>query len=129
MNYAETSKLIARVKVGDNREVDDLGALITDWQEAIGHLDFHDCIEAVRIHRGTSTEYVSSAHIAAGVKLIVAKRERADRILDSIARRAIAAPVISLDREKFEADTRASIAFHRRLRGLDPATGKPLVTS
>lgn len=127
MNLADTGDLIARVKVGDNREVDDLGLLITDWYEAIGHLDLADCLEAVRIHRGTSKEYLGTAHIAAGVKLIVARRERAQRVVESFARRALPAPVNNLDRAKFDADTQSALEDARRSRGLDPATGKPTV--
>ena len=125
MNLAETSDVLAKVKVGDNREVDANGYMIREWHHVLGHLPVDVVMEAVRMHRTNSTEYLGTAHIVANAAIIYRRLERDKRI--AVAKLGIiAAPVITLDRAKFEAETQASIREHRIARGADPDTGKPV---
>lgn len=128
MNLTETSDVLAKVKVGDNREVDKAGYMIREWHHVLGHLPVDVVIEAVRMHRTNSTEYLSTAHIVANVRIIYRRLERDKRV--AVAKLgAIAPPVITLDRAQFEADTQSAIVATRVGKGLDPATGKPEVVS
>ena len=60
--------------MGDNRRLDrDDGSetpILDYWHEEIGDLQAMDCLEAVRMHRQASTEYLMPAHIRAAVKRI-----------------------------------------------------------
>lgn len=62
MNAFEMKRLLAKISLGDNRQVDQL--VIDDWMETIGHLDYPAAYEAVVAHRRDSTEYLQPAHIA-----------------------------------------------------------------
>lgn len=68
MNIAETATVLAKIKLGDNREVDSKGLVLTYWYELIGHLNMDDCIRAVTMHRQESTEYLQPAHVIGNVK-------------------------------------------------------------
>ena len=126
MNYDDIGKLIARVKVGDNRDVGKLGLLHEEWFQSLGHLPLDECLAAVVMHRQERPGvYLEAGHIIANVRLIRSRQERAERIVTAIQRGAIAAPVITLNRAKFEAETQAAIREHRIARGVDPDTGKP----
>lgn len=72
MNAFEMKRLLAKISLGDNRQVDQL--VIDDWMETIGHLDYRSAYEAVVQHRRESTEYLQPAHITARVR---AKRRAA----------------------------------------------------
>ena len=125
MNLAETGDVLAKVKVGDNREVDAKGYMIREWHHVLGHLPVDVVMEAVRMHRTNSTEYLGTAHIVANAAIIYRRLERDKRI--AVAKLGvIAAPVITLDRAKFEAETQASIRENRIARGVNPETGKPV---
>ena len=127
MNYDDIGKLIARVKVGDNRDVGKAGLLHVDWFQSLGHLPLDECLAAVVMHRQDRPGvYLEAGHIIANVRVVRLRQERAKRIVTAIARGAIAAPVITLDRAQFEAETQASIRAHRIVRGVDPDTGKPV---
>lgn len=106
--------MVAKVKLGDNREVNEL--VILEWCDSISDLAFEEAIEAVRMHRKTSTDYLLPAHIIANVNLIHRRQERAERIQRQIQRAALPAPKITLDRARFEAETQAAIEQARRDR-------------
>ncbi len=73
INLEQTAKLLARIKIGDNRTVND--EVTMDWFHALdGQVTFVDAINAVSLHRRESTDYLQPAHI---VRL--AKRLREDR--------------------------------------------------
>lgn len=75
MNIEQTAAVVAKVQLIDNREVNEL--VLAEWHDVIGHLDFDDAIEAVRVHRRTSTAYLVPAHIVAGAEEVyVERRER-----------------------------------------------------
>lgn len=66
MNIAETAKVLTLAAAVDRRLVDEV--TIAAWHDLIGHLDFTDACEAVRVHRRTSVEYLLPAHVVAGVR-------------------------------------------------------------
>ena len=78
MTNDEVAKVLARIQLGDNRQVD--RATLLDWIDTIGDLDFADSIAAVVMHRRESTAYLLPAHIRANVKTIRARRERDARL-------------------------------------------------
>lgn len=123
MNLEETSDVLAKVKVGDNREVDAKGYMIREWHHTLGHLPVDVVMEAVRMHRANSTEYLGTAHIVANARIIYRRLARDKRVAVAMLG-AIAAPVITLDRAKFDAETQAAIREHRISRGRDPETGR-----
>ena len=123
MNLEQTGDVLAKVKVGDNREVDAKGYMIREWHHVLGHLPVDVVMEAVRMHRANSTEYLGTAHIVANARIIYRRLARDKRVAVAMLG-AISAPVITLDRVKFEEETQAAIVAERIRKGLDPATGK-----
>lgn len=84
MTPAETAQLLAKVQLGDNRQVDAL--TVREWHDTLGHLDLADAIEAVRRHRQTSLEYLMPAHVIAGARRVreqAATEARKHRQLES----------------------------------------------
>ena len=75
MNTFELKQVLAKIQLGDNRQVDEL--VIREWGDTIGMLDFEDSIGAVTMHRQESTVYLQGAHIVANVKRI--QKDRAER--------------------------------------------------
>lgn len=61
MNAFEMKRLLAKISLGDNRQVDQL--VIDDWLETIGHLTYQDAYAAVVAHRRDSTAYLMPGHI------------------------------------------------------------------
>lgn len=61
MTKAECAKVLAKIQLGDNRQVDAL--TLEEWFDTIGFLRFEDAIAGVRIHRQESTEYLQMAHV------------------------------------------------------------------
>jgi hypothetical protein len=110
MNIQETAAVLAKIKIGDNREVDSKGLVLREWHESIGDLDFADAIAAVAMHRKGSKEYIQAFHVRDNARVIRARRARAQRVNSP---RAIAPTVITLDREKFERETQAAIEAAR----------------
>jgi len=114
MNYQEVSAVLAKIKLGDNRQIDDKGLVLRDWFDSIGDLEYSDAIAAVVLHRRESTEYLMPAHIRVGAKRARDSREREERK----RRPAIEHVPITLDRPKFEAETQAVIEAHRAAKEL-----------
>jgi hypothetical protein len=119
MNISETAAVLAKIKLGDNREVDNQGLVLREWHETIGDLDYQDCIAAVTMHRQESTDYLQASHIRVNARRVRDARERE-------ARKALPAPApqrITLDRAKFEAETEAAAAARRvkHASKIDPA--------
>lgn len=108
MNIAETAQVVAKIKLGDNRNVDEL--VIREWHDGIGDLVAADCVEAVSMHRRSSAEYLQVFHVRENVRLILRRRAREVRVLSP---RAVESNVITLDRAKFEAETIAAIEAKR----------------
>lgn len=74
MNIQEVATVLAKIKIGDNREVD--RAVVSEWNDSIGDLDFVDAITAVTMHRRESLTYLMPAHIRANVRRIREERAR-----------------------------------------------------
>ena len=131
MNYNDIGYLLGRVKNQDNREVPKSGTLHEEWLQILTDVKgmddptLEECVAALLTHRQEKPGvYLEAGHLLANVRRIRLDREREDRI--TVARRGeIRAPVITLDRAQFEADTQAAIREHRVRRGMDPLTGKP----
>lgn len=75
MNVHEVAQVVTKIQLGDNRQVDRL--VLAEWEDAIGHLPFQDAIEAVRLHRQESTDYLQPAHVVAGARRVRAYRNAA----------------------------------------------------
>ena len=117
MNYTEVGTLLGRVKLGDNREIDEKGLMIEDWFQTIGHLPYDECLAAVVLHRQEKPGvWLEPGHIIAGVRILRAKGERQQRIaaqLERTAKRAITGNVITLDYAQHEIEFQAALAANR----------------
>lgn len=76
MSPDDLKRVLAKVQLGDNRQVDAL--VMREWFDTIGHLRFEDAIAAVTMHRQESTDYLMPAHIIRN-----AARARDQRTLES----------------------------------------------
>ena len=72
MNKAECAKVLAKIQLGDNRQVDQL--TLEEWFDTIGHLDFLAAVAGVRLHRQESTEYLMPAHVIRNANRVVETR-------------------------------------------------------
>lgn len=75
--------MLTKIQIVDNRNVDKL--VLAEWLHAIGHLDYRDAVESVAHHRRTSTDYLTPAHVVAGVRVVRAERAAAERKQRAIA--------------------------------------------
>lgn len=119
MNISETAAVLAKVKIGDNREVDSRGLVLTEWHDNIGDLVFEDAIAGVTMHRKESTDYLTFAHVRMNARRAKEARERiARRSPDAAAieqrNKALGVGPIVFDRDQFEAETRAAIEATRK---------------
>lgn len=73
MNKQECAKVLAKIQLGDNRQVDAL--TLDEWFDTIGHLEFADAIEAVTMHRQESTDWLMPAHVIKNVRRVREKHE------------------------------------------------------
>lgn len=80
MNRQELAAVVAKVKLGDNREVNDL--VLREWFDTIGHLRADDAMQAVTMHRQESTDYLMPAHIIRNVRRVIDARVDAQKALD-----------------------------------------------
>jgi hypothetical protein len=113
VNIQETAAVLAKIKLGDNREVDSKGLVLREWHEAIGDLEYGDAIEAVAMHRRESQVYLVPAHVRENVRRVRAAREREDRVSNP---RQIEPPTITLDREAFDRETDYWIEYWREVK-------------
>ena len=109
MNNSQVALVLAKIQLGDNREIDSQGLVLREWHESIGDLKFEDAIEAVKLHRRESSAYLTPNHVRVGAQRARDAREREERKRQP----AIEASKITLDRELFEAETLAAIEAHR----------------
>jgi hypothetical protein len=87
---SEMAKVLAKIQLGDNRQVDAL--VLEEWFDTLGHLSFEDAVEAVRLHRLSSTDWLTPAHVAAGVRKVKADRNPSNDTTPIEARAARTAP-------------------------------------
>lgn len=108
MNTNELKQVLAKIHIGDKRDVDVV--ILRYWDELIGDLDVRDALEGVTIHRKETAAYLMPAHVIANAKRAKLLRERDERINGV---RAIEPRHITLDRDDFERLTLAAIEAHR----------------
>jgi len=118
MNAEQVAAVLAKIQLVDNRETDDKGLVLREWVHLIGDLDFDDAIEAVRMHRRNSSEYLQPHHVRERVRSIVARRERDARVL--AVPRVVDPELVPLDRVQFDADYRAALAAARKAKEVNP---------
>lgn len=87
MDAEQVAKVLTKIRAFDNRKVESL--TIAAWVEAIGDLDYRECLEAVAEHFRTSTDYIMPAHVRRLAEAIGSRRraEAADEAIE--ARRAL----------------------------------------
>lgn len=73
MTIDECKRVLAKIQLGDNRQVDEL--TLREWFNTIGHLNFADTIEAVTLHRQESDSWLMPSHLVANVHRIRTNRE------------------------------------------------------
>lgn len=61
MNLEETSKVLGKLALYDNRKVGQADVLA--WHEVLGRLDLRDCLEAVTVHYSESSQRAMPADI------------------------------------------------------------------
>lgn len=66
MNDHDLVKVLAKIQLGDNRQVDH--GTVAFWRETIGDLDVQDALDAVAQHFRESTDYLQPAHLRRIVK-------------------------------------------------------------
>lgn len=81
MNESELKQVVAKIQLGDSRQVDAL--VLREWNDNIGMLKIEDAIEAVSMHRRESVDYLQAAHIHRNVARIVAARVEAQKALEA----------------------------------------------
>ena len=113
MRFDETAAVLAKIKLGDNRQVDNAGLVLNEWHDAIGDLEYSDAIAAVVLHRRESTEYLMPAHIRMGAKRARESREREARK----RRPAIEHVPITYDPETHRREFAVALAEHRQQKG------------
>lgn len=69
MNLQETTDLLVRIQIIDNRRFEE--ATVLAWHELVADLDFPAAVEAVRLHFRESTAYLVPAHVRQGVERIM----------------------------------------------------------
>lgn len=90
MDLRETAQLLAVASSIDNRIVDQM--TVGAWQEAVGHLSYTDCREALAMHRRESPEYLQPSHIVTNVKRLVADRYKGEGIAASTSDKSASKP-------------------------------------
>lgn len=79
ITFEQTATLLARIKLGDNRTVND--EVVSDWFMILGgQIAFVDAMNAVSVHRRESTAYLQPAHVIAIGKRLREERHQGDAI-------------------------------------------------
>ena len=68
MNIEDTNQLLIRIQVIDNRQIGD--STVLAWHELVEDLELAPALEAVRLHFRESREYLTPAHVRAGIERI-----------------------------------------------------------
>jgi hypothetical protein len=74
MTPNDLKQVVAKIQLGDNRQVDAL--TLREWFDTIGHLDADDALRAVTMHRQESPDYLQPFHIITNARRI--RNERAE---------------------------------------------------
>jgi hypothetical protein len=81
VNIQEVAAVVAKIKLGDNRDVDAL--ILQEWENSIGDLPYKDAIDAVTMFRRESDGYLQPVHIIRNVKRIREERSQGQGIAAS----------------------------------------------
>jgi hypothetical protein len=81
VNIQEVAAVVAKIKLGDNRDVDSL--ILQEWENSIGDLPYKDVIDAVTMFRRESDGYLQPVHIIRNVKRIREERSQGQGIAAS----------------------------------------------
>ena len=115
MNEQEAWELLTLASARDNRTVSQSVAKV--WAGDLEWVAIDVAVDALTLHyRERPDVWLLPGHVIAGARRVLLTRERAERIVAQAARRALPAPVITLDRAKLEAETQAAIEAHRKAR-------------
>lgn len=82
MNLTETARLLSKAALIDARTVDQ--PTVAAWQEVLADVEYRLALEALTLHRRESTEWVTPAHIIAGVRKVKAARSAQARRASAI---------------------------------------------
>lgn len=104
MNTEQVATVLGKIQLGDNRQVD--RTTLMEWADGIGDLDMSDAIDAVRMHRRESKDYLQVFHVRDNVRVLLARRARELRVNSP---RQIESNVITLDRQEFDRLTQVAI--------------------
>lgn len=66
MTIEEVGELLVHMQAIDNRQIEEI--TILEWNESVGELALADAVEALRLHRRESKEWVTPFHIHANVE-------------------------------------------------------------
>lgn len=79
MRDADMARLLTIAAAIDHRDLSGVAgkAAVAAWMQAIGDLGYEECVEALGMHRRSSTEYLQPAHVARLVFDVV-RPERAE---------------------------------------------------
>jgi hypothetical protein len=63
---ADMARLLTIAAAIDHRDLSGVAgkAAVAAWMQAIGDLEYEECVEALGMHRRSSTEYLQPAHVA-----------------------------------------------------------------
>lgn len=66
MRDADMARLLTIAAAVDHRDLSGVAgkAAVAAWMQAIGDLEYEECVEALGMHRRSSTEYLQPAHVA-----------------------------------------------------------------
>ncbi len=78
MNIEETARVLAKIQLGDNRNIDQL--TIQEWHDSIHFLEYEDAVSAVTMHRRESAAYLMPVHIIANARRIAQDRSMRRKI-------------------------------------------------
>lgn len=81
MNKQECAKVMAKIQLVDNRQVDAL--TLEEWFSTIGDLRFTDAVAAVTMHRQESDEWIQPVHVIRNTKRVRSALEREVRVARS----------------------------------------------
>jgi len=108
MTLDQVAAVLAKVQLGDNRQVD--RTVLAFWAEAIGDQHYDDALQAVTLHRREQPGvWLEPGHIISGARRAKEAREREERM----NRPAIESQPIVLDRAAHEADAAYWVQYYR----------------
>ena len=118
MEEREAFQLLTLASARDGRTVSQATARV--WASDLERIALVDAVQAAQLHYRESTDWLMPAHVIKNAVRVRNRREREARL----ARPAVQRAEITLDRAKFEEETRAAAEqwrIGRRLAGMSEA--------